>query len=97
MDDLEEVVRGNLQNADQRILDRLRHVGEAALVVSPFEDMNFCDWHLKVSLFDVTEQIGSHRARWLEWLPAALLRGDVRAEIAPDDSARGSSQTARPR
>src|SRR5882724_1716526 len=41
---------GNLQDVDQRLLDRLRHVGEAALVVSPFEDMNFCDWHLKVSL-----------------------------------------------
>src|SRR6267143_3706864 len=50
MDDLEEVIRGNLQDADQRILDRLGHVGEATLVVSPCEDMNFYDWHLKVSL-----------------------------------------------
>jgi len=37
MDDLEEVVGGNLENAHQRILDRLRHVAEAALVVLPFE------------------------------------------------------------
>jgi hypothetical protein len=35
----------------------IRGDGEAALVVSTFEDMNFCDWHLKLSLFAVTEQI----------------------------------------
>ena len=47
MDDLEEVIRGYLQDADQRILDRLGHVAEATLVVSTFEDMNLCEWHLK--------------------------------------------------
>jgi hypothetical protein len=53
MDDLEEVVGGNLENAHQRILDRLRHVAEAGLVVLPFEDMNLYDWHLQFSWFDV--------------------------------------------
>src|ERR671930_2166701 len=50
MDDLEKVIRGNLQDADQRILDRLGHVAEATLVVSTVEDMNCCEWHVKVSL-----------------------------------------------
>src|ERR1700730_4178654 len=59
MADLEEVVGGNLEDAHQRILDRLRHVAEAALVVSTFEDMNLCEWHWQLSWFDVTEQIGS--------------------------------------
>src|ERR1700686_4901633 len=68
MDDLEEVVGGNLEDAHQRILDRLRHVAEAALVVSTFEDMNLCEWHLQLSWLDVTE------ACWLEWLPPSLLR-----------------------
>jgi len=31
MDDLKEVIRGNLQDADQRILDRLGHIAEATL------------------------------------------------------------------
>ena len=35
----------------------IRGDGEAALVVSTFEDMNFRDWHLKLSSFAVTEQI----------------------------------------
>jgi hypothetical protein len=34
----------------------IRTDGEAALVVSTFEDMNFCDWHLKLSLFAVTSR-----------------------------------------
>jgi hypothetical protein len=52
MDDLEEVIRGNLQDADQRILDCLGHIAEATLVVSTFEDMNLCEWHLKRLLVD---------------------------------------------
>src|SRR6266404_3609963 len=36
VDDLEEIVRGNLQDADQRALDRLRQVAEAMLVVTTF-------------------------------------------------------------
>ena len=43
MDDLEKIIRGNLQDADQRLLDRLGNVAEATLVVSTFEDMNFCE------------------------------------------------------
>jgi hypothetical protein len=50
MDDLKKVIRGNFQDADQRILDRLGHIAEATLVVSTFEDMDFCEWHLKVSV-----------------------------------------------
>jgi transcription termination factor NusB len=50
MDDLKEVLRGYLEDADKRLLDRLGHIAEATLVVSTFEHMNFCDWHLKVSL-----------------------------------------------
>src|SRR4029077_1568579 len=53
VDDLEEVVGGNLENAHQRILDRLRRVAEAGLIVLPFEDMNLYDWHLQFSWFDV--------------------------------------------
>src|SRR3989441_13090987 len=49
MDDLEKVVRGNLQDADQRLLNRPGHVAEAVLVVSTFEDVNFCDWHVNAS------------------------------------------------
>src|SRR5207247_5448611 len=49
MDDLEEVVRGNLQHADQRLLNGRGHVGETLLVVSTFEHMNFCEWHFRVS------------------------------------------------
>src|SRR5260370_40105824 len=49
MDDLEEVVQGNLQDVHQRILDRLGHLAEATLVVSTFQNMNFCEWHFEVS------------------------------------------------
>src|SRR6266576_3512148 len=47
MDDLEEVVRGDLQHADQRLLNGRGHVGETLLVVSTFEHMNFCEGHFK--------------------------------------------------
>jgi len=55
MDDLEEVVGGNLEDVHQRILHRLRHVAEAALVVLTFKDMNLCEWHLQLSSFDETD------------------------------------------
>src|SRR5262249_10077946 len=45
VDDLEEVVRGSLEDLDQRLLDCLRHGGEASLVGSAIEDVNFSDWH----------------------------------------------------
>ena len=51
MDDLEEVVRGDFQHADQRLLNGRGHVGETLLVVSTFEHMNFCEWHFRISLF----------------------------------------------
>src|SRR5437016_13341582 len=50
VDDPKKVVRRNPQGADQRLLDRLGHVAEPTLVVAAFEHMNFCEWHLKVSL-----------------------------------------------
>src|SRR5207302_9058022 len=40
----------DLQGADQRLLHRLGHAAESTLVVAAFEHMNFCEWHLKVSL-----------------------------------------------
>jgi hypothetical protein len=49
MDDLEKVIRGNLQDANQRNLDRLGHIAEAALVISTFEH-EFLREALKVSL-----------------------------------------------
>src|SRR5882762_2805988 len=49
VDDLEEVVRRNLQDADQRLLHRLRQLAETALVVLTFEDMNLCEWHFRIS------------------------------------------------
>jgi|SRR6266851_3326377 len=50
---LEKVLRGNLQNADQRLLDRLGHIAEATVVVLTFEDMHGCEWHVHVSLSEV--------------------------------------------
>jgi hypothetical protein len=37
---LKEIVQGNLQDFDQRILYRLGHVTEAALVVATFEHVD---------------------------------------------------------
>src|SRR6266850_4565966 len=45
VDDLEEVVRRDLQDADQRLLHRLRQSSEAGLVVAAFEHMDFCEGH----------------------------------------------------
>jgi hypothetical protein len=62
VDDLKEVIRGNLQDAQERILDRLGYLTEATFVVSTFKDMNFCEWHLKDSfsgLVVVPHRIGS--------------------------------------
>jgi len=49
MDDLETLIRGNLQDADQRFVDRLGHIAQSTFVVSAFEDMNFCNWHVNIS------------------------------------------------
>src|ERR1700752_1274275 len=62
MDDLEEVVRGDFQHADQRLLNGRGHIGETLLVVSTFEHMNFYEWHFRVSL------LAGHESRFLKSL-----------------------------
>jgi hypothetical protein len=44
-DDLEEVIRWDLQSADQRILNGVGEVAEALRVVSSFEDVDFRERH----------------------------------------------------
>ena len=58
---LKQVVRGNLQDADQRILYRFGHGTEAAIVVATFEHVDFCDRHLKSPVLKVTQSaLSSH-------------------------------------
>jgi hypothetical protein len=69
----------------------IRGDGEAALVVSTFEDMNFCDWHLKLSLFAVTEQIVGCRFRNMQRVRAT----DVPLSIRYLESLKGHRKCCR--
>src|SRR6266567_5257825 len=102
MDDLEEVVRGNLENAHQRILDRLRHLAEAALVVSTFEDMNLCEGHLESLLgWKLLSNSAAERTRSCAngCVPKSCVacRASVMRDSAPCDPICVCGRSCRPR
>jgi hypothetical protein len=55
MNHLKEIVRGNLEDADQRILYRSGHVTEAGLVVPTFEHVDRGNGHLKPPVLNLTQ------------------------------------------
>src|SRR5690348_10094257 len=54
VNDLEEVLRRDAQRADERVLNRARHLVQTSFVVLSFEDMNFRERHVLSPLLIVT-------------------------------------------
>ena len=47
VDDLEEVVRRNFEDADQCTLNSPGYFAKARLVISTLQNIDFCEWHFK--------------------------------------------------